>query len=159
MFMFLFGIERCPCIFSRENKYQLGWNHVSEHAPRRDWARGFRPEVAKLTVSSLRYTGVTIFGVLVSVHAVSWLDNKNPELFDCFNEDLPKRHLFYQLYSAGAVVYLYFLFSSWDKFAFWVKWFYIRGVMIQWSVICWIWWLFNPKINPLAYENWLGPIV
>ena len=63
-------------------------------SPKRDWDCDFRPDVAKQhDVSLLRYAGVTIFGVLASTRAVSWLDNNNRKLFECFNEDLPKTAL------------------------------------------------------------------
>ena len=41
---------------------------------------------------------MTTFGVLVIVRAVSWLDNNYQKLFEYFNEVVPKRHLFSQLY-------------------------------------------------------------
>ena len=54
----------------------------------------FVPEVAmKHDVSSLRYAGVTILGVLMTACAVSWFDNNNQKLFECFKEDLPKTAL------------------------------------------------------------------
>ena len=55
--------------------------------PRRDWACGVRPEVAK---QHDVFAGAIAFGVLVSARASFWLDKKIRKLFECFHEDLPK---------------------------------------------------------------------
>ena len=82
-------------IFWREEKrsWERGcgwwWNPVSK--------TGLRPSrvlVPKL-LSNMTYPHCAMRAWKhVSTRAVSWLDNKNRKLFECFNEDLPKTAFF-----------------------------------------------------------------
>ena len=55
------------------------------------WRNPASPKL--LSNTTLRYSGVTIFGILVFARGSFWLGSKNRKLFDRFNEDFPKTAL------------------------------------------------------------------
>ena len=70
--------------------YSMIFTFITTHEippPRRDWARGVRPEVAK---QHDVFAGAIAVGILVRARASFWWDKNIRKLFECFHEDWPK---------------------------------------------------------------------